>query len=55
MAKKPIKEKQEEVKPKKGLDVKVKLDKSASGRITVTVTLLQDGEEVASDYDFINV
>jgi hypothetical protein len=43
------------VEPKKGLDVKVKVDKSESGRITVTVTLLNDGVEIASDYDFVNV
>lgn len=43
---------------KKGLQVKVKLEKDADqikGRLKVTVTLLQDGQEVASDYDFVNV
>ncbi len=53
MAKKSVKKKEEVVK--KGLDVKVKLDKTEKGRITVTVTLLQDGEVVASDYDFVQV
>lgn len=47
--------KKESAAPKKGLDVKVKLDKTEKGRITVTVTLLQDGEVIASDYDFVNV
>jgi hypothetical protein len=53
MAKKSVKKKEEVVK--KGFDVKVKLDKTEKGRITVTVTLLQDGEVVASDYDFVQV
>lgn len=44
---------QKEVKP--GLDIKLKLEKSESGRLTVTVTLFQDGVEIASDYDFVNV
>ena len=39
----------------KGLSVKVKLDKTTKGRLTVKVTLLQDGVEVASDYDFVQV
>ena len=43
----------EEIKP--GLDIKVKLEKTESGRVTVTVTLLNDGVEVASDYDFVNI
>lgn len=52
MAKKAAK-KTEEVK--KGLDIKLKLEKSDKGRLTVTVTLLQDGKEIASDYDFVQV
>lgn len=39
----------------KGLSVKVKLDKTAKGRLTVKVAVLQDGVEVASDYDFVQV
>lgn len=39
----------------KGLSVKVNLEKTAKGRLTVKVTLLQDGVEVASDYDFVQV
>lgn len=42
----------------KGLSIKVKLEKDAdmvSGRLKVTVTLLQDGVEIASDYDFAHV
>jgi len=54
MAKKASK-KTEKVEPKAGLDIKVKLDKTEKGRITVTVTLLQDGVEIASDYDFVQV
>lgn len=53
MAKKSAVKKEEA--PKKGLDVKVKLDKTEKGRITVTVTLLQDGQVIATDYDFVNV
>ena len=45
----------EEVHPKKGLDVKLKLDLSDKGRLTVTVQLLQDGVVVAEDYDFVTV
>ncbi len=52
MAKKTAKKKEE---VKKGLDVKVKVEKSEKGRVTVTVTLLQDGKEIASDYDFVQV
>lgn len=52
MAKKTAK-KTEEVK--KGLDIKLKLEKSDKGRLTVTVTLLEDGKEIASDYDFVQV
>lgn len=40
---------------KKGLDIKLKLDKTEKGRLTVTVTLLEDGKEIASDYDFVQV
>jgi len=47
--------KSEKVETKAGLDIKVKLDKTAKGRVTVTVTLLQDGVEIASDYDFVQV
>lgn len=43
------------VETPKGLSVKVKLDKTAKGRLTVKVTVLQDGVEVASDYDFVQV
>lgn len=52
MAKKTPKKKEE---VKKGLDVKLKLEKTAKGRLTVTVTLLEDGKEIASDYDFVQV
>ena len=52
MAKKTAKKKEG---VKKGLDVKVKLDKTAKGRVTVTVTLLQDGEVVATDSDWVFV
>jgi sporulation-control protein spo0M len=45
--------KTEEVK--KGLDIKLKLEKSDKGRLTVTVTLLENGKEIASDYDFVQV
>lgn len=48
-----VKKKKEEVK--KGLDIKLKLEKSDKGRLTVTVTLLEDGKEIASDYDFVKV
>ena len=44
--------------PKKGLAVSVKLEKDADGkkgRVKVTVILSQDGEEISSDYDFINL
>ena len=43
------------VEAPKGLNVKVKLEKSDKGRLTVTVTLLQDGKEIATDYDFVQV
>lgn len=39
----------------KGLSVKVNVEKSEKGRVTVTVTLLQDGVEIASDYDFVQI
>lgn len=58
MAKKsPKKQETDETaqEPKKGLDVKVKLEKNEFGRITLTVSLLEDGEVVAVDYDFVNV
>lgn len=54
MAKKAAK-KSEKVEVKPGLDIKVKVDKTEKGRVTVTVTLLQDGVEIASDYDFVQV
>lgn len=54
MAKKAPK-KLEKAEPKAGLDVKVKVEKNDNGRVTVTVTLLQDGVEIASDYDFVQV
>lgn len=41
------------VEAPKGLGIQVKLDKSPKGRVTVKVTLTQDGVEVASDYDFV--
>ena len=47
--------KKETVEAPKGLSVKVNLEKSAKGRITVKVILLQDGIEIASDYDFVQV
>lgn len=40
--------------PKKGFDIKVKLTKSGK-RLKTTVTLLEDGVEIASDYDFVNI
>lgn len=46
-------ESQAEVKA--GLDIQVKLEKSANGRLTVTVKLLQDGKVIAEDYDFTKV
>lgn len=49
------KAKAEKVEVKKGLDIKLKTELSDKGRLTVTVTLLQDGEEIASDYDFVQV
>jgi len=56
MAKKKAKE---EVEPKKGLDIKVELKNISKGinttKLQVTVTLLQDGVEIASDYDFISI
>lgn len=55
MAKKVSKKSEKAAAPKAGLDIKVKLDKTEKGRVTVTVTLLQDGVEVASDYDFVQV
>lgn len=57
MAKKAAVKKVKEVPaaPKAGLDVKVRINKTESGRITVSVTLLQDGVEIASDYDFTQV
>jgi hypothetical protein len=47
--------KKEVVEVPKGLSVKVNLEKTAKGRITVKVTLLQDGVEISSDYDFVQV
>ncbi len=38
----------------KGLSVKVSLEKSDKGRLTVTVILLQDGVEISRDYDFVS-
>jgi hypothetical protein len=55
MAKAKAVKKQEVVEAPKGLSVKVNLDKTEKGRITVKVTLLQDGVEIASDYDFVQV
>lgn len=40
------------VEPKKGLDIKVKASKE-KGKVIIKVTLLQDGKEVASDYDWV--
>ena len=43
---------------KEGLSVSVKLEKDADGhpgRVKVTVILLQDGKEISSDYDFVNL
>ena len=39
----------------KGLTVKVTTEKTTKGRLTVKVTLFQDGVEIASDYDFVQV
>lgn len=42
----------------KGLSIKVKLDKGpehGKERLRVTVSLLQDGVEISSDYDFVNI
>jgi hypothetical protein len=50
-----VAKKKKVVEAPKGLDVKVKVEKSDNGRITVTVTLLQDGVVIASDYDFVKV
>ena len=47
--------KAEKKEVKKGLDIKLKTDLSDKGRLTVTVTLLEDGKEIASDYDFVQV
>lgn len=47
--------KTKKIEAPKGLGVKVKLEKSPKGRLTVKVTLTQDGVEVASDYDFVQV
>lgn len=49
----PQEQKQPEIKS--SLDIKVKLEKSLSGRLTVTVKLLQDGKVITEDYDFIQV
>lgn len=49
------KAKAKKVELPKGFNVKVKVDKSEKGRLTVKVVLLQDGEEIASDYDFVQV
>ena len=46
-------EPQSEVKA--GPDIQVKIEKSANGRLTVTVKLLQDGKVIAEDYDFAKV
>lgn len=43
------------VEAPKGLSVKVNVEKSDKGRLTVKVVLLQDGVEIASDYDFVQV
>ena len=53
MAKAKTKTEKKEVK--KGLDIKLKTELSDKGRLTVTVTLLEDGKEIASDYDFVTV
>lgn len=50
----PVQQPKEE-KSKSNLDVQVKLDLALSGRLTVTVKLLQDGEVISEDYDFIQV
>ena len=39
----------------KGLEVKVKADKDDKGRLTIKVTLLQDGVEISSDFDWTYV
>lgn len=49
------------VKLKKGFDIKVRLEKGPAGdmsnkeRLKVTVVLFEDGVEIASDYDFVNL
>lgn len=37
------------------LGLKVRLEKSLSGRLTVTVTLKQGDKVIAEDYDFVQV
>lgn len=51
MAKKTAKK----VEAPKGLSVKLTTEKSEKGRLTVKVVLFQDGVEIASDYDFVQL
>jgi hypothetical protein len=39
----------------KSLGIKVRLEKSISGRLTVTVKLLDGDNVIAEDYDFVQV
>jgi hypothetical protein len=41
--------------PTLDLGLKVRLEKSLSGRLTVTVKLMQGDKVIAEDYDFIQV
>lgn len=55
MAKKTIKKEETVAKPtvKKGLDIKIKTTGPKNGRIDIEVTLLQDGEVIAKDNDWV--
>lgn len=52
MAKKVAKKKEE---VKKGLEIKVKLELTGFNRLTARVELLQDGEVISKDYDWVNL
>lgn len=54
----PVAKKTKIVKEKKGLSVNLKIDKNADGvkgRVKITVSLLDNGEVISSDYDFVNL
>lgn len=62
MAKKKVKEEVEKLAPQeqyvpKELDIKISLDKEPGfgNRIKVKVSLFKNGEEIASDYDFVTL